>query len=625
MRLMNNKLVISLFVLGIIFHATAEPRLLFAQQQIDFGLIDPLTEQTRTIKIDNVGDTPLAIHRVRACCGAKAEISAANIASGESATLTVSLGKIAKSGLFRKKVTLYTNDPSAPVVEIPIVGEVAEARVEERGNEVVVHNATSIDRTGNEDNDTDVTSASTPETDTNSVRLSLRLPVILFAGLVDGFNPCAFSIIIVLAGILAVGGRLRKARLWGGIAFCAASYATYMTMGLGLVSAIRAASGFGLVVDIVFAVLAASLFVLSFLSFRDAVNYHRKRVPAAITLQLPDKVKAAIRNIAQSSWSGTAVVGTGLVCGILVTLLDSLCTGQVYVPVLALLAKEQHSVRALVLLALYNLAFISPLVVVFVLAAKGADSERMSRWSKRNVVPSKIFLGLVFALLAYLLWPDFAGRVDAAGLSSGDSVKKDVGNRLARGGFIVEKLPSSVDSVPADIVEHMTDDELSDGNERLDELVRNPSPSQDEIAEVVATIYDRRRDPNWRNYCLQIVPELIMNIGADNEQSDILWRALEFGLNERNSVLPGTALLGLDRLNENGYVSDGDLINFILVIAADESTLPGNRITALRIGAERGVADVLPFARRWAQEGEDEYLRSVAEHIVDKHVLSGNL
>ena len=79
-----------------------------------------------------------------------------------------------------------------------------------------------------------------------------------------------------------------------------------------------------------------------------------------------------------------------------------------YVPVLALLAMEQHSVRALVLLALYNLAFISPLVVVFILAAKGADSERMSRWSKRNVVPSKIFLGIVFAVLGYLLWPDFA-------------------------------------------------------------------------------------------------------------------------------------------------------------------------------------------------------------------------
>ena len=39
-------------------------------------------------------------------------------------TLTVSLKPKAKPGPFRKKVTLYTNDTSAPVVEIPIVGEV---------------------------------------------------------------------------------------------------------------------------------------------------------------------------------------------------------------------------------------------------------------------------------------------------------------------------------------------------------------------------------------------------------------------------------------------------------------------------------------------------------------------
>ena len=40
----------------------------------------------------------------------------------------------------------------------------------------------------------------------------------------DGFNPCAFSIVIVLAGILAVGGRRRRARLLGGTAFCVGSF-----------------------------------------------------------------------------------------------------------------------------------------------------------------------------------------------------------------------------------------------------------------------------------------------------------------------------------------------------------------------------------------------------------------
>ncbi|MBR0056917.1 MAG: hypothetical protein IJP66_06260 [Kiritimatiellae bacterium] len=55
------------------------------------------------------------------------------------------------------------------------------------------------------------------------------------------------------------------------------------------------------------------------------------------------------------------------------------------------------------LLALYNLAFIAPLVAVFMLAAWGADAARMSRWSKRNVFPSKLALGVVFVLLDVLV------------------------------------------------------------------------------------------------------------------------------------------------------------------------------------------------------------------------------
>lgn len=399
-------LAIAIYGMWICFAASASPVLSIDAPRFDFSQIEPISNPMNTLKIANLGDTPLEIHRVRACCGATASISTNSIVPGAAATLTVSLKPMAKPGPFLKKVTLYTNDPSAPVVEIPIVGEVMASKVEVHGNEVVV----AVNAAGNDSDEAsgEGLRAESGRGDAQQSRLSLSLPVVLLAGLVDGFNPCAFSIIIVLAGILAVGGRMRRARLAGGLSFCVASYATYMAMGLGLVSAIRAVSSFGIVVDVVFAILAASLFVLSVLSFRDALRYHRQRVPAAITLQLPDKVKSMIRAVASSSWSGPAVVGTGLACGVVVTLLDSLCTGQVYVPVLALLAMEQHSVRALVLLALYNLAFISPLVVVFILAAKGADSERMSRWSKRNVVPSKIFLGIVFAVLGYLLWPDFA-------------------------------------------------------------------------------------------------------------------------------------------------------------------------------------------------------------------------
>lgn len=599
-----------LFVLTIICHTEAIPRLSIADRHVDFGRIAPLSEQVRAVKVNSDGDTPIEIHRVRACCGAKASISINTIAPSESATLTVSLGKIAKPGPFRKKVTLYTNDPAAPVVEIPIVGEVTEAKVEERENEVVIHTATAVDKGETVVEDSGDSITSTSDATASDVRLSIRLPVILLAGLVDGFNPCSFAIMISLAGILAIGGRKRRARIIGGLSFCLGSFVTYMLMGLGLMQALKALSGLRVLHNIVMSILALTLFALSFLSFRDALRFHKIPVFSVVTLKLPEGIKYLIRQIAISSWSGPAVAITGFGCAFLVTLLDALCTGQVYVPVLALLAKEQHSIRALVLLALYNLAFVAPLVAVFVLTAKTTDAFQMAKWSSRNVVPSKIFLGLVFALLGYLLWPDLSSVVAETEFVTANEIKNNgVIPSIGRQEHpeVVESNLFAQDIVPSSI-EHMTDAQLSEGNEFLDALVHNPNPSNEAIKNVIATICDQNRDPNWRNYCLQIVPELIMNIGAEDEQTDSLWEVLEFGLSERTSVLPGTALLGIDRLNENGHVSDSDLINYILVIAADENTLSGNRITALRLGAERGIVDILPISRRWAKEGEDEYL-----------------
>lgn len=94
-----------------------------------------------------------------------------------------------------------------------------------------------------------------------------------------------------------------------------------------------------------------------------------------------------------------------LVIGVAVTALESVCTGQVYVPTLVLVIKTGASVfRGTGYLLLYNVMFIVPLVIAFVLAYRGFRTERFVQWSIRNVVPSKILLGLLFVVLAVLMW-----------------------------------------------------------------------------------------------------------------------------------------------------------------------------------------------------------------------------
>ena len=357
--------VLTLVAFGAASVLFAAPRLAYPPGGIDLGEI-PAGEPARGgCTLVNAGDATLKVSQVKPCCGAEADLSDMEIAPGASATLAVAL-KPQLPGEFAKTVRLYCDDPASPVVAIPILGRAVEN--------------------------------SNPD-----IAARFTIPAVLLAGFVDGFNPCSFAIMISLVGILAIGGRRRKARIAGGLAFCAGSFLTYVVMGLGLMQALRSLEGLRTVRTVFMAVLSLALFVLSFLSFRDAVRFRKVPVFTVVTLKLPEGVKVLIRKIALESWSGPAVVLAGLGCGFLVTLLDALCTGQVYVPVLALVAREPGAWRSFALLIAYNLAFIAPLVAVFVLFSGTTDAFRMAKWSSRNVIPAKIALGVVFALLGIVI------------------------------------------------------------------------------------------------------------------------------------------------------------------------------------------------------------------------------
>ena len=346
--------------------ALAAPRLAVPPEGVAFGELAAGEAASKSIELRNASSSPVTVSQVKGCCGADAALSSMRIEPSSAATLSVSL-KAMLPGEFSKHVQILCDDPESPVINIPVTGTAVESN-------------------------------------TAAAASRWTLPAVVLAGIVDGFNPCSFAIMISLAGILAIGGRKRRARIVGGLSFCAGTFVAYMLMGLGLMHALKALSGLRILHDIVIVVLALALFVLSFLSFRDALKFKKVPVFSVVTLKLPEGVKNLIRQIAMSGWSGPSVALAGFGCAFLVTLLDALCTGQVYVPVLALVSREPEAWRLFALLAVYNLAFISPLVAVFVLASKTTDAFRMAKWSARNVVPAKIALGLVFAILGVCLF-----------------------------------------------------------------------------------------------------------------------------------------------------------------------------------------------------------------------------
>jgi len=230
------------------------------------------------------------------------------------------------------------------------------------------------------------------------------------AGLLDGFNPCAISTLIFFLSVLTIAKASRRVRFLVGFSFILASYLVYMSIGVGFLYAIRSLPNFNTVKMVMEAVIGLAMIPLAYLSFRDSFRFRKSQRADEVTLQIPDKVKRKIHTFTRSKigWGGP-VIG-GFVVGTVVTILESVCTGQSYLPTLMYVLEQNPSnLIAWFLLALYNLFFILPLIVIFVLFQRGADIPSLLEWSKKNLVVIRILFGLFFTAMAiFLLWRAFA-------------------------------------------------------------------------------------------------------------------------------------------------------------------------------------------------------------------------
>ncbi len=181
---------------------------------------------------------------------------------------------------------------------------------------------------------------------------------VVTAGFLDGLNPCAFSTLVFFMSLLAVA-KVRDGRLIAvGLFYCLASFLTYTLLGFGLFKFIKALISFHAIQAAFNYSMAALLLTLAVLSFRDAWKFRRSGEASAVSLQLPQRFKLMIHAAMRRGLNYRFLIPGAFAIGVAVTLLESVCTGQVYLPTLALLAKESaESVKWISLILLYNAMF----------------------------------------------------------------------------------------------------------------------------------------------------------------------------------------------------------------------------------------------------------------------------
>lgn len=242
---------------------------------------------------------------------------------------------------------------------------------------------------------------------------SFSLWAIVAAGLIDGINPCAFTVIIFFISFLTLMGyKKTEVGLIGG-AFIASVFATYLAIGCGLFRGLYELKQFYTFTKITYYIIAGLCFILAYLNVRDLIIYLRTKSTVAFAVKLPKPVRSRINAIIAAfyrkdpkgdSQSCLSLLLSALLVGFLVSLLEAVCTGQVYLPTIVFILKEPAlRIRAIGYLLLYNFMFIAPLLLILCVAMVGTGSKMIEQFFKEKVAIIKLFMCVLFLGLGVVL------------------------------------------------------------------------------------------------------------------------------------------------------------------------------------------------------------------------------
>jgi cytochrome c biogenesis protein CcdA len=237
---------------------------------------------------------------------------------------------------------------------------------------------------------------------------SLTAPIVIGSGFADGFNPCAYALLVLFAtytltlvNAVTADGRptpsARRTLLGAGSLYVGAVFVTYFVLGLGLYTLFE---GFGKdhIVGRVGAILALGMAVWM---LKDVF------LPGwGPSMAAPSGTHGAMNKAMQRG--GLAGM---LMAGVLVGICTVPCSGAMYFSVTAVLHASGGGVVGLALLALYNVAFILPLLLFLLFVSNRRVLGVVGRWNKKNGSLVKAVLAIGVIVMSFMLLKTLGGTM----------------------------------------------------------------------------------------------------------------------------------------------------------------------------------------------------------------------
>lgn len=227
---------------------------------------------------------------------------------------------------------------------------------------------------------------------------AVTLGAVVLAGVADGFNPCAFTVLLLFITSLLAAARARagqsvaslRGRVIGlGSIYIASVFLTYLALGVGLLSTADLFTQRHLPARLG-AVLAIALGLWMLKDYFFPELGFRLEAPAAVTRWA--------RATAQRATVPALVAG-----GVLIGLCTVPCSGAVYLAVLSILAAQPSALAGFGYLVLYNAMFVLPLVGILFAASARPALNRLAHWNLHHREWVRLGLGTGVVLVGFAI------------------------------------------------------------------------------------------------------------------------------------------------------------------------------------------------------------------------------
>lgn len=214
------------------------------------------------------------------------------------------------------------------------------------------------------------------------------LPVVLISGLIDSFNPCAISLLLIYISMMFTLQKDRKEIFYFGLTYVVSIYITYLAIGLGL---LRAGTLFTR-----YPISKAGAILVIIFGLLNIKEYYFPNAPFSI--RIPLKIRAIV-----SKYAYQATIASAIIVGILIGLYEFPCSGAIYLAVISLLSSKTSFLVGLSYLLIYNLMFVLPLIAIFVAATNKITTEKYINLQEKHGRKLHLVLALAMIILGVVI------------------------------------------------------------------------------------------------------------------------------------------------------------------------------------------------------------------------------